>query len=256
MFKVFSSLLLSVSLLTGTTLFSEEKGEKQETPDVAKLSEALGHMIGKNLLDMGVKLDIAHVIKGLKDSNQGKESPLNENDCVAAISSAQEKAFKEKADLNLQAAEAFLKKLRESNETTPLEEGKIQYKIVCEGTGSAIQAHSTPLVRYVGKFIDGKEFGSSNKEEVISMDELIPGLKMGMIGMKEGEKRTVYIHPSLGYGTAGMLPPNSLLCFDIEVIKAQVEDNPHSEITTKSSNENLPLDHEILSEEEAAGDLL
>ena len=39
--------------------------------------------------------------------------------------------------------------------------------------------------------------------------------------MKEGEKRTVYIHPDLAYGTNGYLPPpNSLLTFDIEIIKA------------------------------------
>jgi peptidylprolyl isomerase len=38
--------------------------------------------------------------------------------------------------------------------------------------------------------------------------------------MKEGEKRKVFIHPEYAYGTNGMFPPNSLLTFEIEVLKA------------------------------------
>ena len=41
--------------------------------------------------------------------------------------------------------------------------------------------------------------------------------------MKEGEKRRLFLHPDLGYGTTGHLPPNSLLIFDVEVVKANQE---------------------------------
>ena len=41
--------------------------------------------------------------------------------------------------------------------------------------------------------------------------------------MKEGEKRVIYIHPDLAYGTYGSLPPNSLLIFEIEVVKANTK---------------------------------
>ncbi len=41
--------------------------------------------------------------------------------------------------------------------------------------------------------------------------------------MKEGEKRTIYIHPEKAYGVTGHLPPNSLLIFDVEIIKAHSE---------------------------------
>lgn len=255
MSKLFLPIFLSVSMIFGANAFSEEK-EVKKTPDVAKLSEALGHMIGKNLLDMGVKLDIAQVVKGLKDSKQGKESPLSEKECVAAISSAQETSFKEKAHHNLREAEIFLKKQRELEGIVTLEEGKIQYKIDHKGAGAEVKAHGTPLVKYVGKFLDGKEFGSSKKEEAVALDELIPGLKIGLIGMQEGEKRTVYIHPSLGYGSAGMLPPNSLLCFEVEIIKAQVEESTNPKISTQSIDEEMPLQDEISSAEKASGDLL
>ena len=58
------------------------------------------------------------------------------------------------------------------------------------------------------------------------LDESLPGLNKALLGMKEGEKRTVFIHPDLGFGTHGYLPPNSLLTFDIEVVQANA---PHAE---------------------------
>ncbi|CRH46510.1 peptidyl-prolyl cis-trans isomerase [Chlamydia trachomatis] len=42
--------------------------------------------------------------------------------------------------------------------------------------------------------------------------------------MKEGEVRVLYIHPDLAYGTAGQLPPNSLLIFEVKLIEAN-DDN-------------------------------
>ncbi|HAZ15418.1 MAG: hypothetical protein A2Y28_03190 [Chlamydiae bacterium GWC2_50_10] len=200
---------------------TKEPSEMKNSPDVTKISEALGHLIAKNLLDMGIKIDIAQVVKGLKDSSSGKDSPLSEKECLEALSSAQEKAFKEKAQSNLKEAEAFLTKRGQETGVTSIEEGKLQYKVEKEGAGDAVQEHGSPRVIYSGKLLEGKVFGASKESEVLSLDELIPGLKKGLIGMKEGEKRTLYIHPDLGYGTAGMLSPNSLLIFEVEIVKAQ-----------------------------------
>ena len=102
-----------------------------------------------------------------------------------------------------------------------VEEGKLHYKIEVSGDGAEVQPHFSPLVRYAGKFLDGTTFGSSKEDEMISLDETIPGITKGIVGMKEGEKRTIFIHPELGYGTSGNLPPNSLLAFEVEIIKAQ-----------------------------------
>ena len=66
----------------------------------------------------------------------------------------------------------------------------------------------------------------------------IPGLKSGIIGMKEGEKRTIYIHPDRAYGTQGYLPPNSLLTFEIELIKANApEADTADSITTQNGTQ-------------------
>ena len=83
-----------------------------------------------------------------------------------------------------------------------------------------MQPHFSPVIKYTGTFLDGSVFGASTEEEMITLDETIPGFSKGIVGMREGEKRTLYIHPELGYGSSGYLPPNSLLTFEIEVIKA------------------------------------
>lgn len=194
--------------------------------DVAELSKAFGHLLGKNLESMGMKFDIAKVIQGLKDSYDGKPAPMTETECVQAMTTAQEIAFKETASENLKQAEAFLLDNEHVKGITTLEEGKLQYLINQEGTGDAVGENSTPLIQYTGKFLDGRVFGASKEEELVNLDETIPGFSKGLLGMKEGEKRTLYIHPDLGYGTHGYLPPNSLLTFEIEVVQANA---PHAE---------------------------
>lgn len=207
-----------------------EKEVKKETPvvEVAKISEAFGHLIGKNLQNIGMKFDVAQVIKGLQDSLEGKESPMSEMECIQALTSAQEKAFKEQAQDNLKKAESFLQDNAKTTGVTSLENGKVQFRIDKEGKGSSLESHYSPLIRYTGKFMDGSVFSASKEEEKICLEEVIPGLRSGLLGMKEGEKRIVFIHPDLAYGTSGCLPPNALLTFEVELVTANapaVEEN-------------------------------
>jgi hypothetical protein len=58
--------------------------------DVVKVSEAMGHIIGKNLQELGLDFDLEAIAKGLKDETEGKNSPLTEDECVQAIGMLQE----------------------------------------------------------------------------------------------------------------------------------------------------------------------
>ena len=191
--------------------------------DIEKVSRAFGHLIGKNLETMDVEFDINLVMQGLKESASGKESPMTESECIQAITAAQEQARQKKAEINLATAEAFLKENGKKKNVVVVDGGKLQYKVEKTGTGKVIQVTDTPLIHYVGKFADGSVFGESTEAESISLEETIQGFKKGIAGMKEGEKRTLYIHPEYGYGTQGYLPPNSLLTFEIEVVKANAD---------------------------------
>jgi len=239
--KYLTGCLLGVFLIF-SPLVSEEASQQsdQNKKDVTKIAEAFGHLIGKNISSMGLKFDMASVIKGLQDAAQGKTSPMTEMECIEAITVAQEDSFKEQSSANLALAEEFLKQNTNISGIVSLEEGKVQYKVEKEGEGSNLEENSSPLIRYVGKFLDGTVFGSSVEDEPIFLSDMISGLKSGIMGMKEGEKRTIYIHPDYGYGTQGSLPPNSLLTFEIEVVKANAPVAEESSPSIPNSEIALP----------------
>ncbi len=215
---------LFFAIFLSLSLFAQE--EQQET---AKISEAFGHLIGKNIDTIGIDFDMDLVMKGLRDAAEGKNSPMSEAECIQAISNAQEIAFKEKAQVNLKNAEDFLKSNAKKGDIIVIDENKLQYKVEKKGQGKEVEPHFSPIIHYVGKYLDGSIFGQSKEDEVISLDETIQGFQKGLVGMKEGETRTLYIHPEYGYGTQGYLPPNSLLTFEIEIIKANAPKEEASE---------------------------
>lgn len=247
MFHYAIATLLAVTPLAAAEEPAKQPQQEASAPDIAKISEAFGHLIGKNIDTLGVKFEIEYVIKGLQDSVKGKSSPLSEVECVQAISAAQENLFKQQASDNLKKAEDFLQKNGKQKDIVSIEENKLQYKVEKAGNGAEVQPHYSPLIKYVGKYLDGTVFGSSKESEMVSLDETIPGFSKGLIGMKEGEKRTLFIHPEFGYGTSGYLPPNSLLTFEIELVKANApkeeaitatpsKDNASGEIATPDLN--------------------
>jgi peptidylprolyl isomerase len=231
------------------TVAKPQEELKAEEVDIAKISEAFGHLIGKNMETLGFSLELKQVIKGLEDAAAGKDSPMTEIECVQAISTVQETIFKQQASENLTKAETFLAKNGKEKGMVSLEEGKLQYKIDKKGSGPLVEDHFSPLIRYTGKFLDGSTFGTSKEDEMISLDETIPGFSKGLLGMKEGEKRTLFIHPDLGYGTHGYLPPNSLLTFEIEVVKANMPKSSENEALSSNTSGKVKTNAEIATPE-------
>lgn len=198
-----------------------------EEESTTTLSEAMGHLIGKNLQSLGFPLDMKALAKGLQDEASGKKSPLSEEECLQALSILQEQAQSKMAKENLQQAEDFLKKHKKEKGVVLLEEGKIQYEVLKKGEGAIVSPYATPLVRYTGYALNHPV--SPEVEEMIDLDGAILGLKEALIGMKTGEKRKVYIHPSFGYGEdLSNDCPNALLIFEIEVIKADASIEAHA----------------------------
>lgn len=88
------------------------------------------------------------------------------------------------------------------------------------------QAHDQVSVHYTGKLVDGTVFDSSvERGEPISFTlgegQVIKGWDQGILGMCIGEKRTLKIPPSLGYGAqgaGGKIPGGATLIFDTELV--------------------------------------
>ena len=95
---------------------------------------------------------------------------------------------------------------------------------------------------------DGTKFDSSyDRGEPFSFQiglrQVIKGWETGIVGMKVGGKRTLIIPPELGYGERGageLIPPNSTLVFDIEIIDIQP---PSYNLITTDEIQNLLKDN-------------
>ena len=109
-----------------------------------------------------------------------------------------------------------------SNEITILDD--------ISGQGLEIINHTKVKVHYIGKFEDGTEFDNSYKRGKpisfqLGIRQVIQGWELGLIGMKLGGKRTIFIPSELGYGKNGagnIIPPNANLIFDIEIIDVEM----------------------------------
>ena len=104
---------------------------------------------------------------------------------------------------------------------------KLKIETLAEGTGREAVKGSTIAVHYTGCLTDGTKFDSSLDrgeplEYVCGVGMVIPGWEMGVVGMREGEKRRLTIPGDLAYGpygVPGVIPPNATLVFEVELVK-------------------------------------
>ena len=92
------------------------------------------------------------------------------------------------------------------------------------GSGPQPQTGQQVTVHYTGMLENGTVFDSSVQRGTpaeFSVDRVIPGFREGIMGMKVGGKRKLFIPSALGYGAQGAgksIPPNSNLIFEVELI--------------------------------------
>jgi peptidylprolyl isomerase len=136
--------------------------------------------------------------------------------CVAYSAYAQKKSSTPKANPKTV-------KLKLNVEQTTASGLKI--KLTEKGKGKQAEAGSTVAVHYTGTLMDGKKFDSSrDRGQPITFKlgegRVIKGWDEGIALLKVGDRATFTIPPAIAYGDRdmGVIPPNSTLIFDVELV--------------------------------------
>jgi FKBP-type peptidyl-prolyl cis-trans isomerase FklB len=222
---------LGIVLLASGCTAQEKRLELKDLKD--KVSYSIGISIGKDFKEQEIEINPDVLAQGLRDGLSGRESLLTEEQIKETqmtfhkeMMAKQETRQKEAAEKNLKEGQAFLAEhaKQEGVKTTP---SGLQYRVIEEGTGKTPGPENTVTVHYRGKLVDGTEFDSSHQRgepATFPVSGVIPGWTEGLQLMKEGAKYELVIPPALAYGENGAGPvigPNSVLVFEVELIKVQ-----------------------------------
>ena len=119
-----------------------------------------------------------------------------------------------------------------ANEVIEMPNG-LKYTDTKVGDGAEATAGKKVSVHYTGWLYNngtkGAKFDSSLDrgqpfQFALGAHQVIAGWDEGVAGMKVGGNRTLVIPPELGYGArgaGGVIPPNSTLMFDVELLGVQ-----------------------------------
>ncbi|MBR0169792.1 MAG: FKBP-type peptidyl-prolyl cis-trans isomerase [Bacteroidales bacterium] len=198
-----------------------------------KLSYALGHNIGHQLIGMGLQksLNIDDYAAGIADVLQGNQPKMSHEEVhevlehyFAELEERQQAEAAERGKVAKGEGEAFLAANAKKAGITVTSSG-LQYEVVKEGNGRQPKASDTVRCHYEGTLIDGTVFDSSYRRGMpaeFGLRQVIAGWTEGVQLMKEGSIFKFYIPYNLAYGERGAgadIPPYAALIFKVELIK-------------------------------------
>lgn len=190
------------------------------TPHLDGRHTVFGHVTsGLDVVDKIVKDDVINTVKIIRIGKDAKK--FNAEKVFTDYFAKKAEADKIEAEKQKVAKEKALKEFENAATTA----SGLKYIVLQQGSGNKPVATSNVKVHYTGMFLDGKVFDSSvQRGETIDfgLNQVIQGWTEGVQLMAEGSKYKFYIPSKLAYGergAGGVIPPNTDLIFEVELIK-------------------------------------
>lgn len=203
-----------------------------EQKELDRISYALGLSMGNNFRASGIEtLDVKDFADGVAAVFSGEQPKMTYDEAkeeirifFTAMEERQKAAAQEMAKANRAAGEAFLAENGKRPEVVTTASG-LQYRIIEEGSGDSPKPGDQVTVHYTGRLLDGTVFDSSVERgapATFGVTQVIPGWVEALQMMKPGAKWELFIPSALAYGpqgAGGLIGPDSMLIFDVELIK-------------------------------------
>lgn len=111
--------------------------------------------------------------------------------------------------------------------------GELRIEDLLVGSGKECVKGALILTHYRGWLEDGTQFDSSHDrgrpfECVIGVRRVIAGWDKGLMGMREGGRRRLFVPAHLAYGerqVGAHIKPHSNLIFEIELLEVRTRDD-------------------------------
>lgn len=100
----------------------------------------------------------------------------------------------------------------------------LQHVEISLGTGEPAPEAGPVKLHYVGQLLSGKRFVDTRDvgpAAAVELEQLVPGLRQGVTGMRVGGRRRIIVPPALGYGSQAVgaaIPPDSTLVYEVELV--------------------------------------
>ena len=143
-----------------------------------------------------------------------------------------------KAKANLRAAEMTLEtriaELENEAKSSVVElKSGLRYIDRKVGNGAFPNPEDTVEINYQGTLLNGVEFDSSKSRDdgvfAAKVNDMIRGLREGLITMRESGQRVFIVPPELGFGMDGVpgkIPPGATLFYEVELISVRPSKQP------------------------------
>lgn len=226
--------------LPGLVVQAQSKSKKKSKSEPAEqafqlktLMDTISYIVGTDvaftLKSNGMELNVEAFNKGFSQAWFGNDTIFttaqSETIMVKYGSELQAKRQNEKAEKEaavISEGKAFLDE-NKNNEGVITTESGLQYSIMRMGDGDKPTAQSMVKVHYKGMLLNGTVFDSSyerGEPNTFDLARLIPGWTEGIQLMPVGSIFKFFIPSELGYGAQeiGIIPPNSTLIFEVELM--------------------------------------